>query len=251
MLKRGIVFGIGVACVLASRGFAQSVDEIIEKHIEAIGGKAAIEGIETIQASGTTQMRGNDAPFKLYWKKPDKYRREMEMMGQEMIFGYDGENTWRYPEREGGRGGGPGGRGSRGGGRFGGGGLRDILGPLYDYEERGLKVKKEGKESMEGTDAFKLKVTDEDGNVRYVFVDAEFFVILKITTVREFQGESMEIDTYYSDYKDVGGIMVAHATERKSMGGPGGRGGGSTQTVYEKIEFNVQLDDGFFIKPEG
>lgn len=248
MIRKIVFLIFFIAGVFVLNASAQTVDELVQKHIEAIGGYDAVKGVQTYKMTGHVIRGDMEIPFVVYRKKPGMFRREMTFQGRTMIFGSDGEESWsNRPEGQGGRGG-------RMGGRFGRGMMgMDVESPLVDYEKKGYKAELVGKESMEGTDVYKLKLTDTEGNVRYVFLDTEYFVILKETTIRDFQGQKVETNVYYSDYKEVGGLMIAHVMERKGDtpgGSRGGRGFGSSQTVIEKIEINVSLDEALFQKPK-
>jgi len=41
---------------------AQTADEIIQKHIDAIGGKEKLSQVNSVYMEATTQMMGNDNP---------------------------------------------------------------------------------------------------------------------------------------------------------------------------------------------
>ncbi len=101
-----------------------------------------------------------------------------------------------------------------------------------------------GKEQIEGTDTYKLKVTTKDGTVQFYFLDAKHFLPLKVRSTVKMQGMEIQNDLDLGDYREVGGIMMAH-----SMGMRGGQQGSSVIT-YEKIEINIDIPDERFAMPK-
>ncbi len=245
------------ACFLATANFvlAQTAEEILKKHIEAVGGLEKLAAIKTLKISGKSSRGGGrfEAKFVRYIKLPNMVRNEMEMRGQTMVQAYDGEKAWGImpfrgssePQEF------PGGRGEsvlR---------MADLTGPLVHAREKGFEVELAGQEEFEGTEVFKLKVTDKDGGVFHSFIDDEYFLEIKRSVERTSpDGEKVEVTTLFSDFKPVSGIMVAHSvtTQGGGFGGRGGRrgpgGGGANTMTLESIEVNVEIDDAIFKMPK-
>ena len=99
-------------------------------------------------------------------------------------------------------------------------------------------------EPVEGTDAFKLKVTLRSGDVRYYFMDTDYYVPIKIETKRMVRGAEREYETSLGDYKEVNGWYMPFSVESNIKGSPN-RG----KVTYEKIEANVPIDDARFHMP--
>ena len=89
----------------------------------------------------------------------------------------------------------------------------DFDGPLVNYQEKGNKVEFVGAESVEGTDAFKLKVTLKNGDVRYYFMDTDYYVPIKIESKVMVRGAEREFETSLGDYKEVAGVYLPHSFE--------------------------------------
>jgi hypothetical protein len=124
-------------------------------------------------------------------------------------------------------------------------------GPLVNYKEKGNKVELVGKEQVEGTDTYKLKVTLKNGGVRHMYLDADSFLSIKDESKRTIRGTEQETEGGSGDYKEVGGLVFAHSLE------VGPKGSAQKQKItIEKIEINPELDDARFKmpavkKPEG
>jgi len=100
-----------------------------------------------------------------------------------------------------------------------------------------------GKEDMEGSDVYNLKLVDADGDVTNYYIDAENFVILKSKTKMTMRGQEVTSETFFSNYQDDGGFVVAHSIETKSNGQTG-----QTMEITD-IKYNEPVDDSLFKKP--
>jgi outer membrane lipoprotein-sorting protein len=225
---------------------AQTVDEVVTANLEAKGGAEAWEALETGRMSGTMRTGGGAAgalefPFTIEFKKPDQLRLEFTMQGMTAVQALDGETGWSImpfmgktePEEM----------------------AEDQIkqlknqaefeGVLVNYKEKGHTVELLGKEEVDGTPAFKLKVTRAGGDVDTLYLDEEYFVEFKVESQREIQGTEVTVSTVLGDYKEVDGLMFAHSMEM-SFGG-----GDVQQTItIETIELGVELTDDRFTMPE-
>ena len=92
--------------------------------------------------------------------------------------------------------------------------------------------------------AILLKLTLKSGNLRYIYLDSEYFLPIKITAKVKRGEQEFEVDTYQGDFKDVNGFIMPHSTEVKM-------GGNTVRTLtLEKVEINLDLDDTMFTMPE-
>lgn len=219
---------------------AQTVDELIQKHIQATGGYEKWKSLKTMKISGTIQMQGMEMPFIRYSKRPNKLRIEATMQGQTIVQAYDGKTAWwifpfmgstepqRMPKDQ----------------------AEDIIeqadfdGPLIDYKKKGNKIELLGKEDVEGTEAYKLKVTLKNGQVIYTYLDSEYFLEIKQTAKRVRQGNELAVSSVFGDYKEVDGLLLPHSIFIQA-------GPQTTNLTIEKVEFNVDLDDDIFVMPAG
>ena len=98
---------------------------------------------------------------------------------------------------------------------------------------------------MQGTDAHKLKVTMKNGDVRYYYLDSEYFIPIMVTGSREIRGTIVEFEQILSDYKEVGGLMIPHSMESRPKGAPSGQ-----VITISDVELNIDVEDSFFAMPE-
>jgi outer membrane lipoprotein-sorting protein len=240
IMFRKLCLSVAIAVVLAPAVLAQTVDEIIAKNIEARGGLAKIKAVQSIRATGKMEFGPMEAPGVYVQKRPDMARLDFTVQGLTATQAYDGKSGWaimpftgkKDPEpmtaddtkemQE----------------------EADIDGPLVDYKAKGNQVELVGKEKIEGTDAYKLKVTLKNGDVKYSYLDADSGLEIKQESKRMVRDTEQETETSFSDYREVNGLMFAFATQSSIKGSP------QTQKLtIEKIEVNVPVDDASFKMP--
>ena len=231
-----------VLIVVALPVSAQTVDEIVGQYVEARGGKANLEAVQTVRANGTAILGGGmEAPFHYEWKKPNMIRFELTFQGITEIQASDGKTAWFIDP--------PGVTEPRemSSAQFAmlNDGV-DYVGPLVDYASKGHKVTLMGKEEVEGTEAYKLEVVKQDGMVEYCFIDAEYFLEILQLEKHQTPGGEFELEVTWGDYKEVGGVLLPHSWHRKPRGGQGGM-----SLMFEQIELNVDLPDSRFEMPAG
>jgi outer membrane lipoprotein-sorting protein len=242
MLKKAVFLTLAGA-LLASPVAAQDLDEVLNNYYEAIGGIEAWKALETMRMTGSIVMGGMgvEAPFTVTVKRPNKARIEFTFQGMTGVQAFDGETAWMLMpfmgrtdpevmpddmakdvvERA------------------------DIDGSLIGWQDSGHQVELLGKEETAGTEAYKLKVTKKNGDVEFYFLDAEYFIPIKVEGTAQVQGRAVEFETVLSDYKEVGGLMFAHSVEAKAKGAPSGQA-----ITFELVELNVDADDSIFVMPE-
>ena len=222
---------------------AQSVDSIIGKYIQASGGIAKIQALQTLRRTGKyTGGGGFEAVVIQENKRPTSVREEFSIQGMTGINAYDGRDGWKIEPWQ----------GKRDPESLGEDEMHGILddadfdGPLVNYQAKGNKVEFQGTEQIEGSDAYKLKVTRPNGDVSFYYLDTEYYVPIRIDTQRMIRGAPQEFETSLGDYKQVNGVYLPFSSES------GAKGSSSTdrgKITYDKIEANVPLNNARFTRP--
>lgn len=229
---------IGLLSVAIS---AQTVDDIIAKNIQAHGGLAKIRAIQSMRMTGDFEAGGMQAGFMQVFKRPMKFRLDVSIQGLTLTQAYDGQNGWavvpftgkKDPEpmtaddlkvvQE----------------------QADFDGPLVDYKQKGNTVELVGKEKMEGTDVYHLKVTLKTGDIRNLYLDADSFLTIKAAGKTTMRGTEAEVETTLGDYKEVEGLLFPFSIDQHQTGGQGP----AAKITIKKIELNVPVDDSVFKMP--
>lgn len=234
------------ACLLlagltSAVAWAQTADEIIDKHLLAIGGKDKLKAVQTQRLSGKMTMgQGMEAPFTMEMSRPNKMRMEFTIQGMTGVQAFDGKTAWSLmpflgknePEAA------PAEETKQMAEQA------DMDGLLMDYKEHGRTVEYAGKEDLEGTPVHKLKVTHKSGDVAYVYIDAEQYLQLKQTSKNTIRGQEVEGEMIFGDFKKVGDLVVPHSIEQKAKGAPAGM----VMTIT-KVEINPGVAEDRFAMP--
>jgi hypothetical protein len=225
--------------IAAGTASAQTLDEIVAKHVEARGGMARLKAIETVRIERTVAATFNDIDITIVKKRPNLYRSEQTPEGSAntIVRGF-ADVAWEQA----------GGKTTM---REGAGALEqrevdgDFYGFLVDYKAKGHTVALEGREKVGGADAWKLKVTLKSGAVRHVYLDAQTFLERRHETTIELAPDRRVATTInFGDWRDVNGVKFPFAIEEE-RDAPG-----QTFVHYTKrIEVNVPVDNSVFRPP--
>lgn len=239
LMKCGLATGI-LLFLLSGPAIAQSgsavpsVDSILDKFVQALGGRAALEDVTAMVFTGDLTITALKTTGKTaeYFKAPNHFAfvAEIPSYGTARTV-YDGKAAWNVSPKR---------------------GVIDISGPeLADISRRsdihwnlklkefypGLKVI--GREKVDGKDAWALEATVDSWTYR-VYFDTETGLMVRFDTdTHEPDGTSSVL---IGDYKKVGNVQFSFAA---SMTSP--KGGWSRQ--LSDVKFNVPIDDAIFVRP--
>jgi len=217
-----------------------TVDEILAKNTAAKGGIEKIRAVNSMKFTGKMAFGPMEAPFVMTKKRPEMMKVDFTLQGMTATQAYDGANGWSIMPF----------LGKKDAEPMSADELKsakeeaDFDGPFIDYAKKGNKVELLGKGDVEGTPAYKIKLTTKDGNVSTIYLDAESFLEIKVESTRSVQGQEMETETIFSNYQETGGLLFPMSMESKAKGAPGGQA-----FTIEKIELNPALDDASFKMP--
>jgi outer membrane lipoprotein-sorting protein len=232
------LFVLGLMAVPAS---SQNAGGILEKVIEAQGGRKILEGIKDMATDASMELiqMGMSGSGTMYTKEPNKMRLDMDFMGMVFTQAFDGENSWMInpqtgmaedlPEE-----------------------LAEVMrhssfgnAAFLDPAKYGIKYAFKGKERVEGKDYLVLDRVHEGGYTITIYIDPDTYLIYKMKqdSYDEMMMEIVE-ETFMTDYKDVGGVMTAHTLTIVRDGLEFG-----TMTVTG-VKYNLGLEDSFFKKEE-
>lgn len=216
---------------------AQTADELIAKHIEAIGGSDNWKKVNSIVQTGTMTVQGADVSVVntvLHGKGSRQDITLMGMNGYQIMTPTAGWNfmpfngqTKAEPVTEDDL--------KEGQENF------DAQGSLVDYKAKGHTVETLGKEDVDGTECFKLKVNYKSGRTETIFLDPKTYFMVKSTGVRKANGQEVELTTAYSNFQKLPeGIVVP-----MSVSIPLGPGFNADLNI-SKVEVNKTVDESIF-----
>jgi outer membrane lipoprotein-sorting protein len=218
------------------------VDEVVEAHLLARGGKEKLRALRSIRETGTiTASDGRVARVVREIKRPNLFRLEFTYEGTKSVFAYDGKAGWQVAPLF---------------GRFEPEAMPaendaaaveqgDIESFLVDWREKGHTVELVGRERLPSGEAFKLKVMLAGGRTRHDYIDAATHQVVRSDVVRTVDGRQVEIESTFSDFREVGGITFPHAIESHGKDRPQ-----TLRIVVRQIEIDPELDDTRFQMPQ-
>lgn len=213
---------------------AQTADEVVAKHIEALGGKEKLATLKSVRMETNLSVQGMEIPVIVTRVHNVGQRVDISAMGMDGYIINTPTAGWSYmpfmgqsaaeamPEDQ----------------------VKessdelDLHGALFNYQEKGSKVELLGKEDVDGTECFKLKLTTKSGKERTFFIDPKNYYILRYVAKAVVMGQEQEVSVNYGDYKKTDeGFVFAH-----SIGGAFGQG----DMTVTKLEINKPVDEKVF-----
>ena len=113
-----------------------------------------------------------------------------------------------------------------------------------DYAQKGHRAELVGHDTVEGTDCYKIKLTLKNGDIRYIYLDTDSLMEIKLESQTMIRGAMREGETYFGDYEKVDGLYEPFEIEQGRKGDPDRQ-----KLTVEKVEFNVPVDDSVFAMP--
>jgi outer membrane lipoprotein-sorting protein len=241
MLRKALC-GLLAGAALAAPASAQTVDDVVAKHIQARGGLEKLKAVQSMKITGKMTLGpGIEAPVSLELKRPHSVRLDITFQGNLGVQAYDGKTGWSINPMGGNKNPEP----------MSADDLKDMEeqadfdGPLVDSKAKGNSVELMGKDKVEGSDAFKLRVTLKNGDLRYIYIDTDSYLEVRTDAKRTIRGSEIETESLSGDYKEVGGLMMPYSLTN------GAKGAAEKQTItIDKIDLNPTIDDARFKMPE-
>jgi len=217
--------------LLFSKAYSQTADEIVDKYIKAIGGKDAWKKVNTIKQQAILDVNGTEINMEFITAHEKGAKQTISFSGMSGYSIYTptaGYNFYPWqghlkpeaitPEE-----------------------LKenednmDAQGPLIDYKEKGHTVEYVGVDDFEGTDCYKVKLTEKSGKIITYYIDPSNYFIIHSVTITKANGQENESKTDYSNYQKLPeGIWI-----------PLNISGGNTVKI-KKTEINVPVDEAVF-----
>ena len=230
------VLGMFLFGLIASLNYAQNVDDILEKMIEAQGGRKALGNIKDTTMIGSMEiaMAGMSASLTMYHKEPNKIRMDMEMMGMVITMAYDGETAWWVNPQTGVMEEMPADQADMI--------VRQAWGTdiLLNPEKHGVTYELKGKETLEGKEYYVIIQSFPDGWSMTSYIDAQTYLPYKGVSTQLNMGVEVESESFLSDWKEVDGVMTAHMIKSFASGE-------EVMTMsFTEVKYNTGIEDSLF-----
>jgi len=243
----GLVSAVVVATALfgCSRS-PTTVDEVIERHTKAMGGRRAIEGIQSIEFD----LHIADPKFEVdgtyFAARPGKMRIDINAGGEHVFTeAFDGQKGWQWEGK---------GTAPRAATEKATAALRhgvELPGKLFGLHElkaRGHWIELDGRENIDGIQYYVLRLTLSDGYLTTVYVDPKNWLITRRRDVRPLHVDvdptPTTIEQRNSDFRTIGGVKFAFASSETDLQS----GKVLETTVVRSVKINPALAPSIFEK---
>lgn len=207
---------------------AQTVDEIINKYVTAMGGKEKLASLKTVKMTGSmndgavtltltrSQMIGTRTDIEFngnsYYQFANNKKGQVLMPPMTDAEEMDAE-TYKSFENQ-----------------------VDIQGGLFNYKEKGNTVELVGTEKVGAADAYHLKLTFKNGRISNYYIDKATNRLVKTSGKTFMNGQEMDTESTFTDYKqNADGYWFPYTIT--STRGP---------IVFSKIETNIPVDEKIY-----
>ena len=227
----------GALLTLAPLASAQTVEEIVAKNLEAKGGVQLLRDTNSVRISGTISSPAGKGTTISMSKRPNLFRREMNIGGQRMMQGYDGTTLWwgmsGKPSQEM-----PAGPQAEALKRAGG----DFDSAFIDWQTKGHKIEYKGKVTEGGKEFHHLSLIQKDGPAIEYYIDPTTW--LEAKTVMQDLATKGTMETRLTDYRKIEGRMIPFVMTNVLNGTQ------VAQIRIDRVEFNVPLEETLFKMPK-
>lgn len=239
-----VVLSLALVPTAAGLARVQTADEIVEKHLAALGGRQALAKLTSRRATGTVSIStpGGDltGPIELSYKAPNKSRAYMQLdlsavgVADKMTIEqkFDGTAGWMLNSMQGDT-------------AITGNQLENMKNnsfpsSLLTYKESGIKIEVLPREQIAGKDVIVLTATPKTGSATKLYLDASTYLVVRsVAKLESPEMGTVEQTSDLSDYRTVDGVKMAFMIVNTNPA--------QTLTIkIDKVEHNVPLDDALF-----
>ncbi len=216
-----------------------TVDQILDKYVQAIGGRQAVEKITSRATKGTFELpaMGLKGELEIYAKAPNKSLTIQNVSGVgEILDGYDGKIGWSKNPMMGLR--------EKSGAELAAiVRASDIQAPLKTRQLYS-KLELKGKEKVGDRETYVILATPAEGAPVKMYFDAQTGLIARIDTEAETPQGKIQVETTLDDYREVDGVKIPFSTRQDTSMY-------SAVIKLTEVKHNVAIDDAKFNKPSG
>ena len=218
---------------------AQNADEIVAKHIDAMGGKESLAKVTSVYIESATEVMGNENPTKTTILYGKGFRNESEFNGQKLVNVVTDKGGWAInpfggsseaatmPEEQ-----------------YKSGQDQIYIDPFLNYSSNGGKVELLGKEKVGSVDAYKIKYTNKGNAETTYYIDPTTYYIVQAVRKGNAMGQEITINVTYSDYKkNEAGFYLPYTTNIDM-------GQFALKINTKKVEVNKPVDASIFEMPK-
>lgn len=192
-------------------GNAQTADEVVTKHIAFTGGVKAWKAISSVVSHGEYNYGGMPFPFTTYARVPDSYKLMVPYNGKYYAQAYERGKGWKIDAFK---------NETRATQLIGTAARAmaneadvEIENVFINYHRKGHSISFHGVDSVIDRECYLIVLTRKTGETeKYYFDTGSGALIMKEARARNPELGGAMLNIYYSDYRNVGGVMFPFRT---------------------------------------
>jgi hypothetical protein len=231
------VFFFGVVHITS----AQTVDEVIDKHIKAMGGADKLSKLQSLKIAAEMEVMNMKVPISTIIVQDKGFRSETTVQGMTVVQAISGNSGWSInpmagqttatalPEES----------------------VKamanetDLTG-LYNYKQKGYALTLDGEEDLAGAKVYKVSMALKNGTKRINYISKDTFYILKMIVETTINGQQVKSENTQSDFRQVEGITYPYTSEVTTSAMPGA----AMVLKITSLEVNPTIDPKIFEMPK-
>jgi hypothetical protein len=218
---------------------ALTAAQILDKSVEASGGRAAYDRYKTVVMTGKIEIPGQGltGTLQVFSKAPNKQVTVMALGG---VFnatqGFDGQTAWSSDSMQGTR--------VLTGVEAAVQRRTAVFGADARWRDLWQGAELAGSELVKGVDTYAVKMLPKPGEGQPVttYFDKATFLPVRSDMVQEGPQGTIPVQSYLSDYRAVGGLKVPFTIEQQLAAV-------TMKVTFTDVQFDVPIDDAKFVKP--
>jgi hypothetical protein len=220
---------------------AQNLDEIVNKHIKAMGGADKLSKLQSLKITAEMDIMNMKVPITTTIIQNKGFRSETTVQGMTVVQAVNGNTGWAInpmtgqtkatalPEEA----------------------VKSMaaetdLTGLYNYKEKGYTLTLDGEEDLAGIKVYKVSMTLKNGIKRINYISKDTFYILKIVVHLTMNGQDVMSENIQSDFRQVDGYFYPFTSEVTTSAMPGTK----MALKITNLEVNPKIDPTIFNMPE-
>jgi hypothetical protein len=219
---------------------AQTADEIVDKHITAMGGADKLSKLKSVKVTANMEVMNMQMPVTTTIVQDRGFRTETTAQGMTIVQAIDGKKGWMInpmtgqnkatalPDEQ----------------------VQSLssqtdLTGLYNYKAKGYVLSMDGEADLAGAKVYKVTMTLKNGVKQVNYISKDTYYILKIEASVPVNGQNVTTDNVQSDFKQVDGITFPFSSEVSTSAMPGMK----MVNKITAVEVNPKIDDTIFAMP--
>lgn len=215
---------------------APTAEQVLDRFVEASGGKAAYAKLKSSQMTGTIEImgRGVKGGVSIY-KMPGKTYMVMDLEGVGKIeSGVSNGISWERSQLTGAR--------IKSGDEAAASIRESEMDARASWRKHYTSAVLDGEESINGQPTWKLTLTPKQGKPETWFFNRDNGLLVKVSLIVKSPMGEVPAESSMENYKDASGILVPRLMTQKVLNV-------EMKTVFDAVNFNVDVPQRYFDLP--